>query len=164
MILRRRRQDCRISNTDEDSQFLRFETNHDIRTSFNLINSFMHWNKSCLDLFQEYHENFACFLTNKSGQIMYVNKKWETICVYSASEVIGKRFDFLQGIETNLKECRLFNQSLEKNGTSTMEVINYDGNRNAIFIFVEAHRIDYQPGFTISEESQPYYWAILKKK
>ena len=162
MFSRRRRQNCRISTNDyscSDSN----EDNHSIRYSYRLIDSFMQWDKKGLALFQEQNQLYPCFMTNRAGKIMYVNKMWQDLCLYSAEEVVSRKFDFLQGLDTDMSKCKRFQRDLERNGMSDMEIINYDKYGKKISLYVKANKINYCSGFSVSEECQPFYWAIVKK-
>ena len=107
--------------------------------------------------------DIPCFISNETGNIIYVNKHWENLCQYNSHEVLGKDFSFLQGKQTNIDTCRKFKKDLFELGYSSMENINYNKKNEPIKLLIKANKINYYDNAIIMYDNYPYFFTALEK-
>lgn len=131
---RRKRLECMTENNDNKYSYY--------QNNYNLINNLINMNKKDMDYFRKINNNKASFITNKEGQILYVNDLWCKLCKFNTTDVIGHKFTIVQGRETNYEKCRKFCKELYTTGKSSMENINYDYEGNIMKVRITCRKIE----------------------
>jgi PAS domain S-box-containing protein len=92
----------------------------------NHIEDFVNLSDYC-DLIESVRLNktHGFFCMNDNKEIICVSEYWTHICGYRESEISGLKPTFLQGEETNLNMIKIFENSLNENGMSQTNIINY---------------------------------------
>lgn len=98
-----------------------------------------------------YHTDRSFVIVDSNKKIINVSKKWTEMCGYSKEEIYNKTFAVLQGKKTDKKTIQEFENNLEKFKQSSMNIINYNKNREEMHCNVECIIMDYK---TLS---QPLY-------
>lgn len=66
-----------------------------------------------------------CDVTMPNAPIIYVNAAFEHITGYSAAEVIGRNFSFLQGVDTHQPELTILNDAITQGKSCTVVLRSY---------------------------------------
>ena len=102
-----------------------------------------------------------CFITNKNGHILFVNEAWEKMTGHSCSALYKSNFSILQGEKTDHKKIRTFMRELCTNGHSSMNIINYNINKEEMHYTVESECIEPVLRLDDDENNQCHYFSKI---
>lgn len=126
---------------------------------------FSNWKDESLDVFINLiRTKTPFFITNYNGLIQYVNNIWCNLCGFLPEEVVGGCFCKFQGEKTNKKNIIDFCNSLYRDGSGQMEIVNYTKERKELLLKIYSEKIQYT--HTVTPENPPpslYFIGYIKE-
>lgn len=169
MIFRRKRLHC-VSDEDYEMTYcnqdkiLFYESKHINDTLYNLSM----WNAFFVDKFLTMMKNNdPVFLTNKKGHVLFVSQEWCNISEYEEQDILGRKFNLLQGEKTDKYKCHQFVAELNSFDRASMIIVNYTKSGNPIRVYIETERIKMSTPTPRSRNMDydllPFYMGFIDK-